>query len=501
MKNLHTKWLSLLLATVMLLTAVPAFAEETTEVALDPAYEALRAEMLPVTPGTEELTEEEKQVDEYLQEIKKQDAALYGDGVAYGVVNWALDFDSPLYQFIMAMPKGAELHAHGNLAIAFDKYIDLLQDKVMICLAEGKNYGYLYAIGHEEIPEGSVLLSDALNNGQITRDDMVKILAVTDENTGHDAWVQLEQGFKKCKGIRANPEIPELVFEQVFLDNIERGVLLLEVRGGMAADDDTSVSYHVAMREAYYKVKKDHPEFMLKLIGTTGKDADRAPEDACKRLSSAIRISETFLDESDPENPKKLIIGIDFVNEEDASRPLKDYVPFLTSDEVTNSGLGLYLHCGESLRTDNQSVVDALLVNAVRAGHGFNLYRFPEVMKQYAEKKIALEVCPISNYRLGYVSDLRLHPGLLYMRSGIPVTICSDDGLYLTPEPLVDDFYSVTLCWDLSLAELKMLCRNSITYAGLTDEETQELMKNWEAQWDNFIQQQLTQVETLAPAA
>ena len=101
-----------------------------------------------------------------------------------------------------------------------------------------------------------MLLNEALNDGRITRDDLVRILAVTDENTGHDAWVQLEQGFKKCKGIRANPEIPELVFEQVFLDNIERGVLLLEVRGGMAADDETSISYHVAMRNAYYKVKK-----------------------------------------------------------------------------------------------------------------------------------------------------------------------------------------------------------------------------------------------------
>jgi len=501
MSNRPTGWIAMLLVAMMLLAAVPAFGEEAQETVIDPAYAALREELLPAVPGTEEMMEDEKLVDEYLKEIKQQDAALYGDGVAFGVVNWDLDFDSPLYQFIMDMPKGAELHAHGNLAIAFDKYIDLLQDKVMICLAEGKYYGYLYAIGHEEIPEGSVLLSEALNEGRITREEMVKILAVTDENTGHDAWVQLEQGFKKCKGIRANPEIPEMVFEQVFLDNIERGVLLLEVRGGMAADDETSVSYHVAMRNAYYKVKKDHPEFVLKLIGTTGKDIDRTPEEVCKRLSSAIRISDTFLDESDPENPKKLIIGIDLVNEEDASRPLKDYAAFLTSDEVTNSGLGLYLHCGESLRTDNQSVLDAYLVNTVRAGHGFNLYRYPELMKLYAEKKIALEVCPISNYRLGYVSDLRLHPGLLYMRSGIPVTICSDDGLYLTPEPLVDDFYSVALCWDLNLAELKMLCRNSLVYAGLPEDETQELLKNWEAQWDKFIEEQVTQLETLAPAA
>ena len=178
------------------------------------------------------------------------------------------------------------------------------------------------------------------------------------------------------------------------------------------------------------------------------------------------------------------------VNEEDASKPLSDYADYFLSEEVQNSGLKLFLHCGESLREDNTSVIDAYMLGAERAGHGFNLYRFPELMEKYIEKGVALEVCPISNYRLGYVEDLRLHPALTYLRNGVPVIICSDDGLYLSESPLVDDFYEAILCWDLSLGDVKALCKNSITYSGLTDQEKNRLMQAWEAQWDRFIQEQ-----------
>ena len=70
-------------------------------------------------------------------------------------------------------------------------------------------------------------------------------------------------------------------------------------------------------------------------------------------------------------------------------------------------------------------------------------------MEKYSVDGIAVEVCPMSNYRLGYVDDLRLHPALTYLRDDIPVVICSDDGL--------------------------------------PDDEKDSLMRAWEAQWAEFI--------------
>ena len=187
------------------------------------------------------------------------------------------------------------------------------------------------------------------------------------------------------------------------------------------------------------------------------------------------------------DHPADFIIGLDLVNKEDTCKPLSLYADFLCSEEVTKSGPDLFLHCGESLRQDNMSVIDAYLLNTARVGHGFNLYRFPELMQVYAKAGIAIEVCPISNQRLGYCPDLRLHPALLYLRIGLPVVICSDDGLFLAAEPLTDDFFYSILCWDLTLGDIKTICRNSILYSDLPEKDIDHLLKVWEADWNAFI--------------
>ena len=227
------------------------------------------------------------------------------------------------------------------------------------------------------------------------------------------------------------------------------------------------------------------------MIGCSGKDAENSVESACQTLSSIIRVSKIIKDEFDPENTEEFIIGLDLANEEDNSKPLSEYVEYLMSDEVVNSGLKLYLHCGESLRRDNDSVVDAYLLKSFRVGHAMNLYRFPKLMKEYAKSNIAIEVCLMSNYRLGYVRDLRLHPALQYLINGIPIVLCSDDGLFMARAPMVDDFYAAILCWDLNLGDIKAICRNSITYSGLSENEKTRLTNAWEDRWNKFIYRQI----------
>ena len=153
MKRFFQSRFALLVAVIMLLAVVSAEAEAPA----DSDYEAARKAFLPFYAGMEELTEDEKLVDEYLGRIKQADAELYPDGTAYGIIGWELDFDSPLRQFCISLPKGADLHTHGHLALSFNRYINLIQDQVMICMEEGSNYGYLYTLEHTEIPEESVL--------------------------------------------------------------------------------------------------------------------------------------------------------------------------------------------------------------------------------------------------------------------------------------------------------------------------------------------------------
>ena len=69
------------------------------------------------------------------------------------------------------------------------------------------------------------------------------------------------------------------------------------------------------------------------------------------------------------------------------------------------------------------------------------------------------------------------------------MVICSDDGAYLTQEPLVNDYYAAILCWNLSLADIKKITRNALIYSGLPQDQIDDLLAAWQKQWDSFIEE------------
>ena len=293
------------------------------------------------------------------------------------------------------------------------------------------------------------------------------------------------------RGLLPDQELTARLYEESFRYAWEIGVILLELRIVNKGNEDSTRSCLELIRNAYYTVRKEHPDFRVRIIGATGKNEEYPLDIAFGTLRSFIRLSKEIRDEYDPDRPQDFIIGLDLVNEEDNSKPLNLYVDFLRSEEVKNSGLKLFLHCGESLRLSNTSVKDAYAAGTYRAGHAFNLYRFPATMEKYIEDDTTVEVCPISNLSLGYVHDLRLHPAKHYLTAGVPVVICSDDGMFMTPNPLVDDFFAGILCWDLSLRDIRKICERSIRAGGLSEEETDHLLKVWQRAWNDFCAGQL----------
>ena len=452
-------------------------------------YEEVRQNYLPVIPYSEPLSEAEKKVDEKLAAFKAAAQEIdFGTG-AYGIIDRD-DFgymNSELYDFCTTLPKGGDLHVHDDTSIPVDTFMDIIRDSTMISLEKGECF--LYAPNNPKLPQDALMLSDAFEQGLITEEALISILTLGEEDAEDGYWETFGNLFFTTKGLETDKDLWIRILEAGFRSCVEKGILLVEIRSIYRTDEVQNLDKSEDIRQAYYNVRKDYPDFTVRIIGTSGKNEEFPKEKTVAALNSVISMSRIMKDEFISDAPQDLIIGLDLVNEEDASKPLSNYVDYFLSDEVQNSGLKLFLHCGESLRTDNDSVIDAYLLGSARVGHAFNLYRFPELLKKYAENNIAIEVCPVSNYRLGYITDLRLHPALEYLRAGVPVVICSDDGTFLSEAPLVDDFFTAILCWDLSLGDIKALCRNSITYSGLSEEETDRLMKAWEAQWDLFIEQ------------
>jgi adenosine deaminase CECR1 len=253
-------------------------------------------------------------------------------------------------------------------------------------------------------------------------------------------------------------------------DLIEENVQYVESRSGLGR------------QEVIEEIQCNHPEFEVKYIYSSGRSSSRSSREIiAQRLERAL--------DQRAENPD-LIIGIDLVDEEDKGYTnlylINELLEARHKAEQRNITLPLYLHSGESNWTENENVLDAILLDTRRIGHGIALFKHPLLMQIVKERGIAIEVCPISNQVLGYVADLRNHPAVLYINSGLPVVICPDDpGIWKCTFSY--DFYAAFMAWGLDLKCLKQLAMNSLIYSAMDSEEKERALEFWRKKWPEFI--------------
>ena len=91
-----------------------------------------------------------------------------------------------------------------------------------------------------------------------------------------------------------------------------------------------------------------------------------------------------------------------------------------------DGGVPAVPHAGEAAGPASvRGALDAL--HAVRIRHGIRAIEDPELVAELAERRIVLDVCPISNLRTGVVPALAEHPLPALMAAGVPCSISTDD--------------------------------------------------------------------------
>jgi len=380
---------------------------------------------------------------------------------------------SPILEIMKRMPKGGILHVHGFLMGDYCWLIKQATYRPNCYIYEGKDdvaaHGALRIF--EEPPGNGWHLVSELRNladdvGKFDEELYQSVTLGEEDLAQQNIWAEFSNCFRRSMGMFNDNEILDGYRRKVFRDLIEENVQYVETRsfGGLNIIEE---------------IQRDNPEFMVKFILYSHRSATR--EQIAQMLDFTLdrRVA----------NPG-LIVGFDLVEEEDKEHTnlhfINELIEARHKAEDRSITLPLYLHSGESNWTENENVLDAILLDSKRIGHGITLFKHPLLMQIVNEREIAIEICPISNQVLGYVADLRNHPAVLYINSGLPVVVCPDDPA-IWKSTFSHDFYAAFMAWGLDLKCLKQLAMNSLIYSAMDPEEKERALEFWRKEWEAFI--------------
>jgi aminodeoxyfutalosine deaminase len=172
---------------------------------------------------------------------------------------------------------------------------------------------------------------------------------------------------------------------------------------------------------------------------------------------------------------------------DELSTPTKEFLPVY--EAASAAGLHRLIHAGEIGGPEKiRQAVEILRVE--RVGHGIAAIHDPSLMDLLTDRRIALEVCPVSNLKTGALArqlqrdnvELRHHPLPQLLRYGIPIVLSTDDPAMFHTD-LTGEFEAARQM-GLSETELSQLAQASFTHAF-------DLPRNWSLAFPSSIRRSL----------
>lgn len=147
--------------------------------------------------------------------------------------------------------------------------------------------------------------------------------------------------------------------------------------------------------------------------------------------------------------------------------------------EARRLGLRTTAHAGEAAGPD--SVWGALRTLEVdRIGHGTRASEDPELVRRLSERRIPIEMCPISNLRTGVVPDLARHPIRAFFDEGLLVSVNTDDPKMFETS-LEQEYLALVEHLGFTFVEIGALVKNAIDSTWADDATKSRLRDELEA--------------------
>ena len=407
-----------------------------------------------------------------------------------------------LYTFLLAMPKGADLHSHLTGAVYAETYLRIAaEDGLCVDL---RTYGL---IARPTAPTGKPPCGDNAADAALLKTDNTLASAVIDSlsmrdftpgrESGHDHFFAAFGKFGPSRSEHTGELLAEVIRRAA--DQNESYVELMVINGaaanalgsqiGFDGDFDKTrqklLSAGLSQAVASMRARVDQLEQgRIEALGCQAHPESPACRTGVRYLYQILRESpkEQFFAQTlagfilASEDPR--VAGVNIVQPEDGLISMRDYrlqMKMIGYAKRLYPKVRLSLHAGEiapglvppeDLRFHIRDAVET--AGAERIGHGADIaYETdaPGLAAEMKKRHVLVEINLTSNDLILGLRG-RDHPLPFYRASGVPVALSTDDeGVSRTD--LTQEFWRATLDYGLSYSDLKQMVRNSLEYSFL----------------------------------
>lgn len=173
----------------------------------------------------------------------------------------------------------------------------------------------------------------------------------------------------------------------------------------------------------------------------------------------------------------KGVVAVDLAGDE------ATYPPEFFRDVFARShklGIPVTIHAGEAAGAIN--VYEAVThLGATRIGHGVRLRENADILKMIKDRRIPLEMCPISNIQTKAVASWEAYPIREYLDQGLIVTVNTDNPS-VSGTNITNEYRALADRFGFSIHELVKLIMNGVEAAFMADDAKEMFRQEMEAE-------------------
>ncbi len=415
-----------------------------------------------------------------------------------------------LYAFFLAMPKGGDLHNHLTGAVYPEDTIDIAaRHGLYVDPASGQLYASNTAPALIPV---SVAYSNATLYSMLVDDWSMRDYP---ENTGSGSqWFFKTFGLigpaksymgEMIAAVRNRAAQENLLYIETMMHVPGNSAQIQQVEANVTWNDNLSVMREELLDAGLRDICRENAEKLASLDATGYTLSNPAGKNVTVRyLYEAVRINpkkDVYTDlvqAFETANQSPLVVGINFVGEEDTYYARTDYhlhMEMIGYLHTVYPNVPIALHAGEQTtglvppEDLRFHIADAIATaHASRIGHGVDIMEendSEKTLDTMAEEKIPIEILLTSNDQILHVSGAD-HPVSVYLSHDVPVVLGTDDpGVERTD--LTEQYVLLALQHpDISYEQIREINENGIRYSFLPGPEKEEMLGDLENKLDQF---------------